>query len=119
MNFNLIKATEENLDYLYNESALTFEGTTVDDENLQWLCNWLIERECMDKDACIDIYDVTGKLMNSHYDLTGKNRYKVRLNIICVPLSQLKNIGSLAIARFTLGGRWFDDVVDNNSRRER
>lgn len=25
----------------------------------------------------------------------------------------------LAIPRFEVGGRWFDDVVDNNARREK
>lgn len=116
--YTLVKATEETLDYLYSESALTFEGTSTDDDNMKWLCNWLVENKFLDEKAHLTIYDVTGKLMNSYYGLTGRNRYKARLNIVCVPLSQLGNIGSLALARFQLGGRWFDDVVSNNARRE-
>lgn len=39
-------------------------------------------------------------------------RYKVE---IVTDTEQMK----VAIPRFAIGGRWFDDVVDNNIRRER
>jgi hypothetical protein len=47
--------------------------------------------------------------------LSGDNAYHNNLNIVSVT-----NINPMpiALARFEVGGRWFDDVVDNNAMRE-
>lgn len=113
---NIIRCKEAELDELYSGSALTFEGTCIDEGNLEWLINWFKEHDCTMKSQ--DFYVISGKLMNSTYKLTGDNQYPDDLNILCIKLSDLTNITKLACARFELGGRWFDDVVDNNASRE-
>ena len=71
----------------------------------------LKEREC---------YVITGKQMNEQYQLTGNNTYPDDSSIVCFDLDKFpkEDIQKLAIKRFEFGGRWFDDVVDNNARRE-
>ena len=59
----------------------------------------------------------TGKEMNDEYKLTGDNRYRNDLNFLAFSLDGL-NIGKLAIFKLHMGDRWFDDIVDNNARRE-
>ena len=62
-------------------------------------------------------YQFTGKDMNEHYGLTGNNRYPDALQFLCFPLDGL-NVGKLAIFKLRMGDKWFDDIVDNNRRRE-
>lgn len=116
MKFNIIHCKESDLQELYNDSALTFEGTTLDDDNLQWLVDWFNEHNCQMKRN--DFYVVSGRLMNNAYHLTGSNAYPNSLNILCIKLSDLTEPNNIVMARFEIGGRWFDDVVDNNARRE-
>ena len=40
MKFNIIECKEADLQDLYDGSALTFEGTTLDDDNLEFLIRW-------------------------------------------------------------------------------
>lgn len=114
--FNIIYCTEGDLQTLYDDNALTFEGTVIDDDNLGYLVEWLNSYNCHMKRK--DFYVVSGGLMDSYYGLTGKNAYPRNLNILCVKLSDLDNIGGIIMARFSIGGRWFNDVVDNNLRAE-
>ena len=116
MRYNIIDCKESDLKDLYDGSALTFEGTSIDDSNLEWLVNWLKEHDCEMRQP--DFYVVKGRLMNEVYHLTGNNVYNDSLNILCIKLSDLTNVAAITIPRFELGGRWFDDVVDNNARRE-
>ena len=53
--------------------------------------------------------------MNKEYELHLNNAYQDDLTIVSV-----MDIDSLPIIiqRFTIGARWFDDIVDNNRRRE-
>ena len=108
--------TKEVLDELYNDSTLTIIGLVDDDENLQDFLNWVKEFTPIINE---NVYIIKGKIMNSFYHLSGSNRYKDDLTIVCVKLSDLKNSNAIVIPRFSVGGRWFDDVVDNNKRREK
>ena len=56
--------------------------------------------------------------MNLAYGLTGDNAYRDDLHIVSVKLSDIENVGAIVIPRFQVGGRWFDDIVANNRRRE-
>lgn len=58
-----------------------------------------------------------GKDMNLHYELTGDNAYPDDLTCLMFPLTGL-DVGKLAIFKLKAGDRWFDDIVDNNARRE-
>lgn len=59
-----------------------------------------------------------GADMNRKYHLTGNNRYKDDLVFMAFPLDGL-DITKLAIFKMEMQDRWFDDIVDNNARRER
>ena len=62
--------------------------------------------------------DFTGKEMNDTYSLTDKNRYPDNFTFLAFSLDGL-NVSKLAMIKLRLGDRWFDDIVDNNARRER
>lgn len=108
-------STKEQLDALYNRSALTWEGLTSDEENLNDVKEWLAENGAILNDFEPQFHIITGKLMNEIYGLTDTNAYPEDLTIVSVTdIYTLK----IALARFQVGGRWFDDIVDNNARRE-
>ena len=56
-----------------------------------------------------------GKVMNDFYDLSGNNRYPDDSHIVSVIDIDLCKV---TFKRFEIGGRWFDDIVDNNASRE-
>lgn len=107
--------TKEELNALYNQSALTFEGMNISDENLSEITKWLESHNATTNEKLI-FYITKGRLMNKIYKLTGRNRYPDDLNILSITnIIQSK----IAIPRFEVGGRWFDDIVDNNAEREK
>ena len=107
--------TKEQLDALYNQSALTWEGMCTDEENLSAIKNWLEEHGAILEDKEPVIHIISGELMNDVYGLSGTNAYSEDLSIISVTdINQAK----VTIPRFEVGGRWFDDIVDNNTMRE-
>ena len=109
-------STKKELNTLYNESALTWEGLTSDEESLNAVKDWLNEHGAIAEGEEPIFHIITGELMNTQYDLSGSNAYAEDLTIVSVT-----NINQMAITipRFKVGGRWFDDIVDNNTRRER
>jgi len=62
-------------------------------------------------------FEFTGRDMNAEYGLTGNNRYPDDLHFLCFPLDGLA-VGKLAMFKLQMGDRWFDDIVDNNARRD-
>lgn len=114
--YNLVQADSEKLDEFYNDSSLTFEGCTTDKENLDYLYNWLKELDAIK--GTLPIYTYKGSLMNEKYGLTGSNAYPNDLNFITVKLSDINYSDNLAYKRFEIGGRWFDDIVENNKYRQ-
>lgn len=107
--------TQEQLDELYNQSALTWEGLTTDEDNLEAVMDWLVNLGAIIDGKEPIFHIITGRLMNKAYGLRGKNKYPNDLTIVSVTnINQTK----IALARFGVGGRWFDDIVDNNARRE-
>lgn len=109
-------STKEQLDELYNESALTWEGLSSDEGNLNAVENWLNQHGAITEGKEPTFHIITGELMNTTYGLTGDNAYSKDLTLVSVTnIDQMK----VVFPRFEVGGRWFDDVVDNNVRRER
>lgn len=106
----------DRFEYFYNNSALTFEGCAQSTENIEFLTNWLKEHKANVNDD-IHYHWITGKEMNEHYGLTESNAYPDYLNILVVEPMDI-NLGAVIMPRFEIGGRWFDDVIDNNLRRE-
>lgn len=114
MKFTINKVEDMNgIEKLRNVSALTFEGLSIEEESLEALIGWLDDHNAIID--TIEFHVITGKLMNEVYGLTDDNAYPEDLIIVSVTnIDQMK----IAIPRFEVGGRWLDDIVDNNLRRK-
>lgn len=112
-----IEKAHEIFKELYECSALTNEGCIVDDENMEFLSKWLIEKGAQPVDGFV-VYAYKGEIMNCYYGLTGENAYPDDLNIISIKPESFGNPSALTVARFELEFRWFDDLVDGNLYRE-
>lgn len=101
--------TKEQLDKLYNNSALTIEGLT--EKSIPDFVEWLEQTTVFTTENPI-VYVTKGCVMNKEYGLKYSKAYAEDLTIVSVI-----DIDSLRIAlkRFSVGGRWFDDIVDNNA----
>lgn len=114
MRYNIIDCKESDLKDLYNGSALTYVGTSIDDDHLEWLVNCLKEHGWEMKQP--DFYVIKGKLLNEVYNLTGDNAYKDSLNILCIKLSNLTIDAAITMSMLELSGRWFGDVIGDHAR---
>ena len=101
---------EEFLDKFEKESVLTYIGLSLSDESVADMEKSL-RGYGYDKEELL-VYYTDGATLNSHYGLTGDNRYSEDLPIVFVP--DFYN----PIAKIVTGAHWFDDVVANNRRRE-
>lgn len=103
----------EDLKALYDDSALTMTGLTV--ESIPDFVKWV---ESYTKLLRRRVYIVSGKVMNTYCGNTGENAYADDLNLVAIKLSDIADYTKIILPRFQVGGRWFDDIVDNNRRRE-
>ena len=108
-------ATNKEIETLYKADALTIEGLAYD--SIPDLLGWIKQFTTL-RAKCV-VYLIKGKTLNHFCKNTGTNAYPDDVNIVSVKLSDIVNPMCLALPRFTIGGRWFTDVVDNNRRRER
>ena len=100
------------LDELYNDSALTIEGLSTEDDSLKDMIEWIKQFSAFKKE---DVYVIEGSVMNREYGLTGTNAYpETGFTLVAVKLADLEKPLALTLPRFQVGGRWFDDVVNNN-----
>lgn len=115
MDFKVIESTPEILEELYKDSSFTLEGLAEEDygELVDYLKDYFKPEL-----TSINVYVTSGKLMNDYYHLTGSNAYQDNLHIVSLKLSNFKDIGKLAMLKLRIGARWFNDIVDNNARRE-
>ena len=70
------------------------------------------------KSAVARVYVTEGKDMNAAEGLTGSNAYPDDLHIVSFKLEDITNWQVLTLPRLRVGGRWMDDVLENNRRRE-
>lgn len=104
--------TKDELKALEAVSALTWEGMSTEQENLDAIEEWLHTYKVDTSKAVFNV--IQGSTMNQVYKLKGDNAYKNDLIILAITgIDTMK----IAIPRFQVGGRWFDDIVDNNARR--
>lgn len=98
---------------LYNNSALTAEGMNIADESdFEAVNNWFRSySKCSASN--VEIYIIKGKVMNSFYHLTGDNAYSDDLTIVCIDW-----VNSNVTSPYKGKWRWFNNVVDNNAKRE-
>lgn len=94
--------TKEQLEALYNCSAMTWEGLRSNDFEIAL-------KECGQEDA--KGYITKGKVMNELCGLTGTNAYPEDLNIFSID-----KFRGLAIH---YGARWMDDIIENNAYRQK
>lgn len=94
-------------------SALTIEGLCED--SIPDLFKWIEEYTPLKRSIA---YITVGKVMNELLLLTGDNKYPDDLTIVSVKLEDMENYGAVIIPRFSIGGRWMDDIISNNIRRE-
>lgn len=108
-------STRKELDELYSQSALTWEGLDTSSKCLKQVIEWLKENHALlAEDIAPTFHIIKGEFMNNTYGLKGSNAYPNDLNIVAVTgIRQL----AITLKRFDVGGRWFDDIVDNNVRR--
>lgn len=118
-NIEIIEVTPANEDELLKKfesgSALTFEGVRIDEAHLYRD----FFKQFTEVDATKPCYIIYGRTMNNHYGLIGRNAYANDLNILVFPLDTFQSIVKIAVPRFQIGGRWFDDIVNNNRRNNR
>lgn len=114
-NLQLVKVPEgrvdEMLDEFYNASAFTFEGLVVNKPDMEELMEYLKGRDYTPGDN-VAWYWFNGDVMNKKYGLTGDNAYSDNLTFLVIP--DYYN----PMVKLQLGARWFDDIVDNNARRQ-
>ncbi|MED4061724.1 hypothetical protein [Priestia megaterium] len=101
---------------MYNGSYYTIEGAGGD------LNEWKDGYQKMLTEQGIgtitEWVEFTGKEMNDTYGLTGNNRYPDNFQFLAFSLDGL-DVSKLAMFKLRMRDRWFDDIVDNNLRRER
>ena len=103
----------EDLKALYDDSALTMTGLKL--ESIKDFVGWV---EGYTKLLRRRVYVVSGKVMNTYCGNTGDNAYADDLNLVAIKLSDIADYTKIVLPRFQVGGRWFDDIVDTNKRRE-
>lgn len=106
------------LTMLDNGSALTMEGLSEDSINT--MADWF-DKEGYLKDGRLEVYKISGALMDSYYDLKGDNCYQDDVTIVAM---EHKNFTDKVVSDVPtilemkqMGFRWFDDIVANNNRR--
>ena len=104
--------TKSQLDNLYNNSAFTIEGLA--EESIGDMIDWLAVNTTFTTNEP-KVYIIKGSVMNDAYGLYGNNAYDDDLTIVSVIDIDLVKV---ALKRFSVGGRWFDDIVDNNANRK-
>lgn len=107
--------TKQQLDALYAEWAFTIEGLYTSE--IDKLIDWILQYTTFKSDI-VTVYVTSGEVMNRYYKLTGDNRYPDDVNIVSIKNSAMINVNAVAIPRFQIGARWFNDIVDNNLYRE-
>ena len=110
MNYTIENVTtKEQLNKLYENSAFTIEGLA--EESIPDMIEWLKENTVFTTENPV-VYVTKGDVMNAEYSLTNDKAYKKDLTIVSViDIDSIK----IALKRFSVGGRWFDDIVDNNA----
>ncbi len=113
--FEIIEVTDaETLNTLYNDSALTIEGLSKDSFK-----DFVDEVDKLVSLKQRRVFVTSGATMDKFYRLHGTNAYPKDTNIVSIMLSDMEHYEPVITARFEWGGRWFDDIVNNNACREK
>ena len=114
--YKLVKVPELKRDEMFKEffetSAFTFEGIVINDE-LDELEKFLEARDYNVPEEKRYWYWFTGEDMNYIFGLTDDNAYPNDLTFLVIP--EYYN----PMTKIQIGARWFDDIVANNTIRQR
>lgn len=113
MNINIVNTDSTTLQDLVDNSALTIEGLALD--SIPQFVEWIEEYTPLKNKT---VYVTKGALANREWGLTGRNAYSADLSIVSVKLDDMEDFNKIVMPRFAVGGRWMDDIYDNNVRRE-
>lgn len=106
---------EEVFNAAYDGSYYTILGCAGDLNEWTAGCQELLEARGIGTPK--EFVTFKGADMNEIYGLTGNNAYDEGLTFLMFPLDGL-DVPKLAIFRLQAGDKWFDDIVDNNRRRQ-
>lgn len=99
----------------YSESWYTITGVGGDLQ--EWKDGYTKLLEGAGIGTPLEFHTFTGRDYNEAFHTTGANRYPDDLTFLTFPLDGL-HIGKLAMFKLQMQDRWFDDIVDNDLRRE-
>lgn len=119
MEIKIISADETKIRELENGSAFTWEGLSGLENDKEAIYDCFKEDNVLDNVETFEFYTWKGELMNRIYQLTGSNAYPEDLTFVSIPLNMFKDIGKLAMLKLQYSARWLNDIVDNNTHRER
>lgn len=105
--------SKEELDYLYDHSALTMVGLREESIQEYW-DDFIVKNTTFSGER---VFVFKGSLMNSVYGLTGTNAYQDHITFVSISLEDI-DPEPIIFKRFQIGARWLDDIVDNNARRQ-
>jgi len=114
MDINIVNTDATTLQDLVDHSALTIEGLALD--SIPQFVEWIEEHTPLKTKT---VYVTKGALANREWGLTGRNAYLADINLVSVKLDDMEDFKKIVMPRFNIGGRWMDDIYDNNVRRER
>lgn len=104
---------EEHLKEFENNSTFTFEGIDIKDKSGAKDFEKLAREKAGFKEKEMIGYWFKGSVMNRVYGLTESNAYPEDLTFLAIP--NLYN----PVFKMMIGARWFDDIVHNNSIKQR
>ena len=113
--FKIINPRMEELIHLDETEAIVEEG--LEEGSIQFFVDWVSDLAGTPNDVT-EVYLIKGSMLNRAWSLTGDNCYPDDLNIVAISFDQITYPGKLAIPRFSVGARWWSDVMENNLRRE-
>ena len=111
--------TEKQLKEVYEHSQSTIIGAGSNvEETKEWIegiSKWMKEN---DFGEMTNIVIFKGKEVNNIWKLEGDNRFPDDLTFLSWSNDGIKNMNRYCLARFNLGIRWFDDIIDNSIRHQ-
>ena len=116
MKIKIEKADNTKIKELELESAFTWEGMCLSNEDLETMAQHFLTEQLVKQ----EIKEITGftwdgKTMNMLYDLHGDNKYQDDLPFLCFDSKIFNGIGNLNTFKLCVGARWLDDIVRNNT----
>lgn len=118
MEIKLVTASQKKIRELKKAWALTWEGLSIDKENLEALDKYFTENNIWNKELNeATLYTWTGDTFNKMYKLTDTNAYPLDCTFVAIEQDTMS--GELMKARLNTGARWLPDIVTNNAARQR